>query len=296
MTVAFALSGGANLGPMQAGTVVALMEAGIEPDFLVGTSVGALNAAYLSTRPGVMGARTLMATWSALRRREAFRFNLFTALAGFVGLGDHLVSTRQFRRLLGQWVEIERIEQAIVPFAVTATDALNGDVVMLSSGDVVDALAASAAIPGLFPPVRVDGRWLVDGSLSASTPILQAQELGADDVYVISTTTAPRLQPPRGAVAVALNSVALLTARAARDQLVAAITHASEAGGRVLVVPSAEPAAPGPFDFGKGALLADASYQRTARWLAEGIPLPTAAVGLIRDEEQFPPDAASLTS
>jgi NTE family protein len=274
MTVAFALSGGANLGPMQAGTVVALLEAGIEPDLLVGTSVGALNSAYLSTRPGVEGARDLMARWSALRRREAFRFNLVTALAGFVGAQDHLVSTKRFRGLLSQWVEVARIEDATIPFAVVATDALSGDPVVLTAGDVVSSLAASAAIPGLFPPVRVDGRWLVDGCLSASSPVLQAQALGADDVYVITTATAPRLHPPRGAVAVAMNSVALLTARAAQDQLAAAMLYAATTDTRVVVVPSAEPAALGPFDFRKGASLAEAAYRRTTSWLADRIPVP----------------------
>jgi NTE family protein len=85
---------------MQAGTMLALLEAGIEPDLLVGTSVGALNAAFLSTRPGVGGARGLVTAWSALARREGFRFNLFTALAGFLGLRDHLVSAQQFRQLI----------------------------------------------------------------------------------------------------------------------------------------------------------------------------------------------------
>jgi NTE family protein len=259
---------------MQAGTVLALWEAGIEPDLLVGTSVGALNAAFLSTRPGVEGAQLLMATWSALRRREAFRFNVVTALAGFVGAHDHLVSTRRFRGLLDRWVEVERIEEATTPFAVIATDALSGEAVVLTEGSVVDSIAASAAIPGLFPPVRVEGRWLVDGCLSASSPVLQAQALGADEVYVITTATAPRLHPPRGAVAVAMNSVALLTARAAQDHLMAATSHAADAGGRVLVVPSPEPPAPGPFDFGKGRALAESAYERTRSWLAD-VALPS---------------------
>jgi NTE family protein len=67
MTVAFALSGGGNLGPMQAGAVVALLEAGITPDLLVGTSVGALNAAFLSSRPGLSGAHSLVDGWATLR-------------------------------------------------------------------------------------------------------------------------------------------------------------------------------------------------------------------------------------
>jgi NTE family protein len=158
MTVAFALSGGGNLGPMQAGTVLALVEAGIEPDLLVGTSAGALHAALLATRPGIEGARTLMTASSSLRRRDVFRFDLVAVLAGFMGARDNLVSARQLRRLIRRWVEIDRIEQAVIPFAAVATDALTGEAVVLSTGDVADALAASSAIPGLLPPVRIDGR------------------------------------------------------------------------------------------------------------------------------------------
>jgi NTE family protein len=268
MTTAFALSGGGNLGPMQAGTIVALMEAGIVPDLLVGTSVGALNAAFLSTRSGVGGARMLMAAWSALTRREAVRVNPLTALAGLLGSRDHLISDQQLRRLIRRWVPISRIEEATTPFAVVATDALTGEDVVLTAGDVVDSLAASAAIPGLFPPVRIDGRWLVDGGLSANHPVLQAQTLGADEVYVITTATAPRLRPPRGAVAVAMNSAALVTMRADRLRLEEAAGRASSGGGSVKVVPSAEPPAPGPFDFRRSATLADAAYHRTQLWLS----------------------------
>jgi NTE family protein len=271
MTVAFALSGGGNLGPMQAGTVLSLMEHGIEPDLLVGTSVGALNAAFLSTRPGVDGARDLMAAWSGLGRRQAVRFSPLTALAGFLGYRDHLVSNQQIRRLIKQWVPIRRIEDATIPFAVTATDAVTGEGISLARGDLVDALTASAAIPGLFPPVRIDGRWLVDGSLAANYPVLEAQELGADDIYVITTATAPRVAPPRGAVAVAMNSVSLVTAQVSQRQLADAMRAASARGGRVQVVPSAEPAAPGTFDFRRSTQLAESAYRRTSSWLAEGV-------------------------
>jgi NTE family protein len=191
MTVAFALSGGGNLGPMQAGSIVALMEAGIRPDLLVGTSVGALNAAFLATRPGVAGARALMEAWSALKRPEAVRLDFFTALAGFLGFRNHLISDQQLRKLIRRWVEIDRIEQATtVPIAITTTDALTGDCVVLTTGDISDSLAASCAIPGLFPPVSINGRWLVDGGLSANQPVLQAQALGADDIFIITTAAA----------------------------------------------------------------------------------------------------------
>ncbi|MGD0394500.1 MAG: patatin-like phospholipase family protein [Acidimicrobiales bacterium] len=274
MTTAFVLSGGGNLGPMQAGTIVALTEAGVIPDLLVGTSVGALNAAFLSTRPGVGGARALMAAWSALHRRQAVRLNPLTALAGFLGTRDHLVSDQQLRQLIRRWVEIGRIEQATTPFAVVATDALTGEDVVLTCGDVVDALAASSAVPGLFPPVQIDGRWLVDGGLSANHPVLQAQTLGADDIYVITTATAPRPpRPPRGAVAVAMTSAALVMMRADRRRLEEAADRAAAAGGSIRIVPSAEPSAPGPFDFRRSDSLATAAYRRTKLWLATDVPL-----------------------
>jgi NTE family protein len=296
VTVAFAMSGGANLGPMQAGTLLALAEADIRPDLLVGTSVGALNAAFLSTRPGVEGARALRTAWSTLRRKEAFRFNPLAVLAGFVGLRDALVSARHLGALIGQWVEVERIEDARVPFAATATDALTGEPVVLRSGDVVRALTASTAIPGLLPPVLVEGRWLVDGSLSANVPVTQAQDLGADEVYLITTDTARRHRPPRGAVALAMNSVSQLTARSGRHQLALALERAERSSGRVWVVPSAEPVAPGPFDFSRAEALADAAYTRASEWLRSERSRPAASETTARRGAPPTPGGAGTAS
>lgn len=274
MKVAFCLSGGANLGPMQAGAVLALMEHGVEPDLLVGTSVGSLNAAFLASRPGVEGARALREAWSGLRRHHAFRFSPLDVLAGFLGLRDSLVRHDQFHRLIRRWIPIEAVEEAPVPLAVVATDAMSGEPVVLRRGEIVSALAASAAIPGILPPVEVEGRWLVDGSLSASIPVLQAQDLGADDVYVVTTTTAPRTRPPRGAVAMAMNSVSLLTASAGREQLGRARERAAARGARVLLVPSSEPVAPGPFDFSRSDELCRSAYERTALWIRSEAEVP----------------------
>ncbi|MDA8183246.1 MAG: patatin-like phospholipase family protein [Acidimicrobiales bacterium] len=267
MTVAFALSEGGNLGAMQAGAIRALLEAGVEPDLLVGTSVGALNAAFCATHPGVDGARELQAAWGALSRREAFRFNVAGAFAGLLGMRDHLVSTTRLRHLIRRWLPIERIEDAPVPFAAVATDALSGEVVVLRHGDVVDALTASSAIPGLFPPVRVGGRWLVDGGLAAGWPVTEALDLGADTVYLFTTATAPARRPPRGVVAMTMNSVALVTAKLQQERLVAAKRQAAARGGLVVLVPSPAPEAPSPFDFARGDLLASAAYQHVQQWL-----------------------------
>jgi NTE family protein len=277
MTVGFALSGGGNLGPMQAGAIVALLENGIEADLLVGTSVGALNAAFLSTRPGLEGACLLRSAWLGLSRRDVMAFNPVTVLAGFVGASEHLFASTRLRAMMRRWVEVENIEDAPVPFAALATDAVTGEPVLLQSGDVVDALSASAAIPGLLPPVHIGGRWLVDGSLAAGCPVLQAQSLGATEVYMITTATAPRSGLPRGAIAIAKNSVSLVTTRANQEQLAAARRHAASTGGHVFVVPSGEPPAPGPYDLSKSAALAATAYEATTTWLKSEHVLPVPA-------------------
>jgi NTE family protein len=86
-----------------------------------------------------------------------------------------------------------------------ATDVLSGQDVLLSSGDVVDAIAASAAIPAVFPPVTVDGRGLIDGGVVNNTPLSHAVALGADVIWVLPTGYSCALpESPKGALAMAL--------------------------------------------------------------------------------------------
>jgi NTE family protein len=269
MTVAFALSGGGNLGAMQAGSIRALVESGIEPDLLVGASIGALNAAFYATHPDLDGCRRLLAGWSDLKRRDVFRFELSRAIVGFLGLRDHLVATKRLEQIIREWLGIRRIEEATLPFAAVATDALTGEIVVMTSGDVATALLASAAIPGIFAPVLREGRWLVDGSLSAGCPALEAIELGADHVYAFMTTTSPRRRPPRGAVAAAMSSVSLLTSKLQASRLETAERSAAARGGVVYQVPSPLPEAPSPFDFQHGGQLAHMAYRRTVAWVEE---------------------------
>ncbi len=267
MKVAFALSGGGNLGAMQAGGMRALVEAGLEPDLLTGSSIGALNAAFYATHPGIDGCKALETAWSDVRRKDVFRFELSRAITGFVGLRDHLVATKRLKAIIHEWLGIEKMEEAKVPFAAVATDALSGDIVVMSEGDVASALLATAAIPGLFPPVHREGRWLVDGSLSAGCPAMEALDLGADEVFAFFTTTAPRRKPPRGAVAAAMSSVSLLTSKLQVSRLENAQATATGRGGAVHFVPSPLPEAPSPFDFDQGAAFAASGYATAAEWV-----------------------------
>src|SRR3954470_5129240 len=138
--------GGASLGAAQAGMLQALYERGIRPDLFVGTSAGALNAAFAAFRaPHVETALELQDVWRRLRRSEGFPPNPLRAGLGFLGLRDHSVSSAALRQVVERHVLGERIEDADTPLHVVTADAVTGDEVLLSRGPLVDAVLASAA-------------------------------------------------------------------------------------------------------------------------------------------------------
>lgn len=109
----------------------ALLEAGITPDLVVGSSVGALNGAFLATHPGAADTAALEEAWGALGRKEIFRFAPTAALAGFLGLRNHIVPTKRFRGVIERWLGSKRIEDCPVRFVAVATDMLSGEPVVL---------------------------------------------------------------------------------------------------------------------------------------------------------------------
>ena len=221
MSVAFVLSGGASLGAAQAGMVEALYERNIRPDLLVGTSVGAINAAFLASRPPtVETAHELQHIWRRLRRSDVFPANPITAGLGMLGLRDHTVSAGALRQLIGRHLEFEHLQDAPVALHVIASDALTGEEVRLSSGRAVDAIAASAAIPGVFPPVRWGSQLLADGAVANNTPLSHAAAIGADQIIVLQAMGTPRLQrPPRSVAAAGMTAVARILTRRLTDDL-----------------------------------------------------------------------------
>jgi NTE family protein len=218
---AFVLSGGASLGAIQVGMLTALYERGITPDVIVGTSAGALNGAFIASRPQTPGtAEELGKVWRGLRRGQVFPLNPLTGLLGFLGSSDHLVPESGLRRLIAEYIERERLEDMLVPLHVVAVDVLSGEELRLSSGCAADAVMASAAIPGVLPPVRWGDLDLVDGGVANNTPISHAVDLGAKRIYVLPAGHACALQePPRGALAMVLHALSLLTHRRLIDDI-----------------------------------------------------------------------------
>jgi NTE family protein len=262
---AFVLAGGAALGAMQAGMLEALFERGITPDLLVGTSAGALNAAFLASRPlTVATARELAAVWRGLHRSDVLPFSPATLARGLTGRRGHLVSDRKLRQLAARHLQFEQLEQAGIPLHLVSFDLLSGQEVLLSEGPVIDAVLAAAAIPGVLPPVPWHGRLLADGGMANNTPISHAVRLGANRIYVLPTVNAAERglpRPPRSPLTAGLHAVTLLANGRLQSDL-ARYAPAVE----LIVLPVVNPRHVGPGDFAHGSqLISKALYAaRTA--------------------------------
>jgi NTE family protein len=186
----------------------ALTESGIRPDFLIGTSVGAVNAAWIAGKPDHGGALELGEIWLGLRRHDVFPLVPWVSAAGLLGRCNHVIPNRSLRQMLEKHMPFERLEDAAVPVHVIATELKTGRAAVLSSGPAVPALLASTAIPGVFPPVTIGRREYVDGGVANHTPITAAIELGATEIYVLPVGYPWLHQEPTNALGMALYALA----------------------------------------------------------------------------------------
>lgn len=170
----FALGAGSARGWAHIGVLRALAEAGFKPDLIAGCSVGAfVGAAFAAGRLDQVEAWAL-----GLDRRGMFRLADFGLRGGLIK-GERINGV--FRE---QFVESE-FSDLPIPLAAVATDLHTGQEVWLREGKVSDAIAASIAVPGLFRPVRQDGRYLVDGSVVNPIPVSLCRAMGADIVLAV---------------------------------------------------------------------------------------------------------------
>jgi NTE family protein len=265
MTVAFALSGGSSLGSIQVGVMQALAAEGITPDLLVGTSAGAINASWVAGGRPLDG---LAEVWATLHRRDIFPLHPTVGLRAFMGRSDHFIPNTALRRMLRRLINFRLLEDAQIPVMLIATDAVTGDEVRLTAGPAVPAVLASAAIPGVFPPVEIEGRQLVDGGVVNNTPITAAIDAGATEVYVLSTGFAcTGTAVPKGAIAAALNAVGFLV-----QQRLIMETERRTYPVPVHLVPAPCPLSVSPVDFSQGADLTERARERTGAWLKAGRP------------------------
>ncbi|MBI4420931.1 MAG: patatin-like phospholipase family protein, partial [Gemmatimonadetes bacterium] len=260
LDTAFVFAGGGSLGAIEVGMLRALAAAGVVADFVVGSSVGAINAAYYATDPTADGVARLERIWRRVRSRDVFPISAIAGVIRLVSGRDHLVSPGALRRLLERELPLQRLEDGRIPCHVIATDVLVGTAVRLSSGSAVDALLATTAIPGVFPPVRIGSRTLVDGAVASGTPLATAVALGAARVVVLSSgLPCAMARPPAGVVPVGLHALNLLIV----NQLVADLERVA-GGTEVAVVPPLCPLSISSYDFSHSGELIDRAAASTA--------------------------------
>jgi NTE family protein len=173
------------LGAAEAGMARALLEAGVVPDLICGTSIGAINGAALAAEPSPDGARELLDTWRELATDALLGGSLVGRVVELVRSGTSLHDAGQLRRLLRQRLPVHDFEDLTVPFECVAASIERAQEHWFGSGDLVEAVLASCALPGVFPPVRVGEEHFFDGGLVNSVPLGRAVAHGADTVWVL---------------------------------------------------------------------------------------------------------------
>jgi NTE family protein len=264
------------MGAIQVGQAAALIAAGLEPDLLIGSSIGSVNAAWLAADPTARGLDVLRRLWLHTSRRRVFPVSPVGVVLGVSGRRDHTVTNRALTRWLEEHLPYHQIEEARLPLSITATDLQTGEAVFMSHGSLVPALVASCALPGVFPPVALGGRVLVDGGMVADAPISRAVSYGADRIYVLPTLGRGP-DRPRGALDLLLRSVGLVLG-ATRGAGINSWAESCE----IYVLPAPSLAGTSPFSFGRGRDLMDAAEALTATWLPTARPVAPAAAGDVR--------------
>ena len=196
--VAFVLGGGGVLGAHEVGMLRALAESVIEPDVILGTSIGAINGAMFAADPTVEGVRRLGRLWRDPAVARVSAGSLLRRVTTLARTGTHLQSLEEVRQRLADAFPVERVEELAVPFQCVAASIERAAEHWFADGLLTDVVLASCAVPGILPPVAIGDEHFIDGGIVNSIPVARAVALGAKTIYVLQVGRLERpLQPPR---------------------------------------------------------------------------------------------------
>jgi NTE family protein len=184
-TTAFVLAGGGTRGAVQVGMLSELVDRGIRPDRVFGASVGAVNAAAYCADPTVDGVKKMEDVWMNLRPDDIFPKARVHGPWTFFQQRQSVYANNGLRKVLESGISVDQMEDVAIPLEVVTTSLADGSERWISGGPIVDAVLASAAIPGIFPPVEIDGELLIDGGVVNNVPIARAMASGATKIYVL---------------------------------------------------------------------------------------------------------------
>ncbi len=196
--LAFVLGGGGVLGAHEVGMLRALAERGVRPDVVLGTSVGAVNGAFFAADPTLAGVERLSELWRESNWSERSAGVALRRLSTLARSGTHLESLSEMRERLVSLLPVKRVEDLQVPFQCVAASIERAAEHWFDRGSLADVVLASCAVPGILPPVPIDGEHFIDGGIVNSIPVSRAVALGARKIYVLQVGRLEQpLRPPR---------------------------------------------------------------------------------------------------
>jgi NTE family protein len=195
---AFVLGGGGRWGAVEVGMLQALGDAGIQPDLVLGTSIGAFNGAIIAEEKNASGAARLADLWTEIAEADLFKGGIFGRMRNVATMKPAIQGNGELREILEEIHGADRrIEDLEIPFQCVAASIERTTEHWFESGPLVEAILASAAIPVLFPPVEIGGEHFYDGGLVNSIPVDRAVKLGASRVFVLQVGRVESdLRPP----------------------------------------------------------------------------------------------------
>lgn len=196
--VAFVLGGGGVLGAHEVGMLRALAESSVEPDLVLGTSIGAVNGALFAADPTTEGVERLSRLWRETNLNELSAGAVLRRVTTLARTGTHLESLETTRNRLVQVLPVQRVEDLPVRFQCVAASIERAAEHWFDHGPLADVILASSAVPGILPPIEIDGEHFIDGGIVNSIPVARAVALGAKSIYVLQVGRLEKpLQPPR---------------------------------------------------------------------------------------------------
>lgn len=163
----------------------ALIAADVRPDLVVGTSIGAINGAFIASRPSAAGVAELARLWSEVERTGVFGGGIVDRIRHLAASRTSLHSSEPLARLLSDSIAVQHIEELPVRFQCVASCIETAGAHWFDSGPLVPAVLASCAVPGLLPPAQVGDRHYLDGGIVDSVPVRRAVSLGASEIFVL---------------------------------------------------------------------------------------------------------------
>lgn len=192
--IGLALGGGAVLGAAHVGVLKAIKEFELEIDYISGTSIGAFVAAFYAFGKNWQEIEEIASelTWLDITKISLSRFGL--------------LSNEKLGELIIEHIGDKNIEDANIPLAIIATNAANGEKIILDKGDIANSVMASTCIPGLFKPVEMGDLMLLDGGIVENVPIKTVKEMGAEFVIGVDLNAYQTYGNPENIIDVVLNS------------------------------------------------------------------------------------------